>query len=92
MTERDAGSVVIPFPDRKYNIIYADPPWSYQDKANAGKRGAVYKYPTQNAAWIRSLPVNDLAGGGRRAVSLGHHATTAAGHRGDDSVGLSVSD
>lgn len=61
MTERDAGSVVIPFPDRKYNIIYADPPWSYQDKANAGKRGAVYKYPTQSAAWLRALPVQNLA-------------------------------
>ena len=29
---------------KKYKIIYADPPWVYQDKANAGKRGAEYKY------------------------------------------------
>lgn len=29
---------------RKYGIIYADPPWTYNDKANAGKRGASHKY------------------------------------------------
>ena len=23
---------MIPFPDKKYDIIYADPPWSYSDK------------------------------------------------------------
>lgn len=28
-----------PFPSRRYNIIYADPPWAYRDKANAGRRG-----------------------------------------------------
>lgn len=27
----------IPFPNKKYQIIYADPPWSYCDKALAGK-------------------------------------------------------
>ena len=27
-----------------YQIIYADPPWSYRDKANAGNRGASHKY------------------------------------------------
>jgi hypothetical protein len=29
-----------------YEIILADPPWSYRDSANAGKRGAVHKYRT----------------------------------------------
>lgn len=45
---------------KKYNIIYADPPWSYRDKANAGKRGACHKYSTQSKEWIEKLPVNDL--------------------------------
>ena len=27
-----------------FDIIYADPPWAYKDKANAGKRGAGHKY------------------------------------------------
>ena len=44
-----------------YDIIYADPPWSYRDKAAAGKRGASFKYPTQSKKWIDNLPVKDLA-------------------------------
>jgi len=51
----------IPFPDKKYQIIYADPPWSYRDKARAGKRGASFKYLTQDAVWIKGLPVRDIA-------------------------------
>lgn len=45
----------------KYNIIYADPPWSYRDKALAGNRGANCKYPTQSKEWIENLRVEDLA-------------------------------
>lgn len=51
----------IPFPDKQYSIIYADPPWSYTDKANAGKRGAGHKYPTQDPKWIEALPVASIA-------------------------------
>lgn len=29
---------------KKYQVIYADPPWTYKDKASAGKRGASSKY------------------------------------------------
>jgi hypothetical protein len=36
--------VLIPFPQKKYQIIYADPPWKYEDKAASGKRGAQFKY------------------------------------------------
>ena len=46
---------------RKYNIIYADPPWQYRDKANAGERGAVHKYQVQDLNWIKSLPVKEIA-------------------------------
>ena len=51
----------IPFPDKKYNIIYADPAWSYQDKAAAGNRGASFKYQTQSQEWICNLPVNTIS-------------------------------
>lgn len=44
-----------------YKIIYADPPWSYKDKANAGKRGSGHKYDIMTVEEIRSLPVNDIA-------------------------------
>lgn len=49
------------FPKKKYSIIYADPPWSYNDKALAGKRGAGCHYPVQSQKWIESLPVNSIA-------------------------------
>ncbi len=48
-------------PNKKYQIIYADPPWSYRDKANAGKRGAGHKYTTQSSEWLENLPVKDIA-------------------------------
>lgn len=51
----------IEFPTKKYNIIYADPPWSYNDKALAGNRGACCKYPTQSKDWIDNLPVINIA-------------------------------
>ena len=45
----------------KYNIIYADPPWSYRDKALAGNRGSVCKYNVMSISDIEKLPVQDLA-------------------------------
>jgi N6-adenosine-specific RNA methylase IME4 len=48
-------------PNKKYQIIYADPPWSYRDKAKAGNRGACFKYNTQSKEWIDNLPVKDIS-------------------------------
>jgi len=45
----------------KYKIIYADPPWSYKDKALSGNRGAGCKYKTQSQNWLEELPVNNIA-------------------------------
>lgn len=45
----------------KYNIIYADPPWNYRDKASAGERGAAFKYPTMSDHDIKNLPIKDIA-------------------------------
>ena len=42
---------MIPFPNKKYNIIYADPPWSYSDSGCAG--AAAEQYPT--------MKIEDLA-------------------------------
>lgn len=52
---------MIDFPDKKYNIIYADPPWSYQDKALAGNRGACCKYNVMDTNDIAKLPIQDIA-------------------------------
>jgi len=51
----------IPFPNKKYQIIYADPPWVYKDKALAGNRGAGCKYKVQSKEWLNNLKVKDLA-------------------------------
>lgn len=50
---------MIPFPDKKYSVIYADPPWQYQDKKCNGN--AADHYPTMKIDDICNLPVKDLA-------------------------------
>lgn len=52
--------------DKKYNIIYADPPWSYRDKMSMqGKhgmiRGANSFYDTMSLKEIKDLPVKQLS-------------------------------
>lgn len=46
-------------PAKKYNVIYADPPWRYD---NSGPQGGVeYQYPTLELDEIKKLPVNEIA-------------------------------
>ena len=45
----------------KYKIIYADPPWSYKDKALAGNRGAGCKYDVMDSADISKINVGGVA-------------------------------
>jgi site-specific DNA-methyltransferase (adenine-specific) len=44
-----------------YQVIYADPPWSYRDKCKAGRRGVEFKYPTLSHNDIAALPVEELS-------------------------------
>ena len=46
---------------KKYQIILADPAWSYRDKALAGKRGAECKYPVLTNNELKQLRVDKLA-------------------------------
>ena len=57
---------MIPFPDKKYNIIYADPPWQYNDRmkmqgVHGMIRGAESFYKTMNIKELKSLPVQNIA-------------------------------
>ncbi len=47
---------------KKYNVIYADPPWAYKvwSKKGAG-RSAESHYPTMSIEDIKALPVGSLA-------------------------------
>tara|TARA_R100000081_G_scaffold54868_1_gene26824 strand:- start:9 stop:551 length:543 start_codon:yes stop_codon:yes gene_type:complete len=50
----------IKLPNKKYNIIYADPAWHY-DKRNEGKRNVQKKYNTMSFKDIYNLPINKIA-------------------------------
>ncbi|HGU2414152.1 TPA: adenine methylase, partial [Escherichia coli] len=45
---------------KKYTLIYADPPWTFRDKATDGQRGASFKYPVMSLLDICRLPVWEL--------------------------------
>jgi N6-adenosine-specific RNA methylase IME4 len=51
------------FPDKRYNIIYADPPWAFRNKNTGGSMvsGANAHYDTMTIADIRRLPVEQIA-------------------------------
>ena len=53
-------------PNKKYRIIYADPPWSFSSKELQKYNGVRFTsmdkhYPTQSKDWIKNLPVKDIA-------------------------------
>jgi N6-adenosine-specific RNA methylase IME4 len=50
---------MIPFPDKKYNIIYADPAWSYQGKMM--NSSVTDHYSVMNVTDICNLPVKEIA-------------------------------
>lgn len=53
---------MIPLPDKKYSIIYADPPWGYQ---NRGTRAAANKhYDVMTVEDIKRMGVGAAGGGG----------------------------
>ena len=52
---------MIPFPNKKYNIIYADPAWHFKTYSNKGeKRSAIQYYDCLDIIDICNLPVNDI--------------------------------
>ncbi len=51
-----------PFPNKKYKIIYADPPWSFKVWSDKGKgRSAENHYPIMSKKEIQTLPIQDIA-------------------------------
>ena len=64
------------FPDKKYSVIYADPPWSYRQHGTGPKsRGnAAQHYHTMSTEDICALPVRQIVcgGGGLRTFYMGH--------------------
>ena len=53
---------MIPFPDKKYQIIYADPPWSFKNYNDDTATNWVGKhYSTMSKSDICELPVSEIA-------------------------------
>ncbi|AFY39911.1 MT-A70 family protein [[Leptolyngbya] sp. PCC 7376] len=49
-----------PFPAKAYGVIYADPPWQYEDKKK-NRGGAERHYQTMSDHEIQNLPVSQIA-------------------------------
>ena len=60
--EKCTGGKMIPFPDKKYQIIVVDPPWEIK-KITHKKRPNQIKmdYPMMGIHEIKQLPINDLS-------------------------------
>lgn len=52
---------MIPFPDKKYNIIYADPPWLYDNQKDNDPAMGGITYPVMSLDDIKALPVRNIA-------------------------------
>ncbi len=51
-------------PAEKFDVIYADPPWTFRTWSNEGKdRSPEKHYDCMSLADIRALPVSDIAAG-----------------------------
>ena len=52
---------MIPFPDKKYRVIYADPPWHFGSRfRSTGSNQRSLIYNTMRTSEIQALPVNDI--------------------------------
>lgn len=45
---------------KRYNVIYADPPWDYGERPLWCRGGANQHYGTKGVEWIASLPVESI--------------------------------
>lgn len=79
-------------PDKKYAVIYADPPWSYCQHGTGPKsRGnAAQHYHTMTTDDICALPVRQLAGGGHGVLHVGDVPTNCRCSASYGSVGIYI--
>lgn len=82
----------IPLPDKKYSVIYADPPWAYQQAGTTKRsRGTAAKhYQTMTTAEICALPVREIVRGGGGLLYVGDIPEYRGGPKGHGSMGLYI--
>lgn len=47
-------------PTNHYSVIYADPPWSYNDKMSGHSFSLDHEYATTPLTWLKTLPVRNI--------------------------------
>ena len=78
--------------DKKYQIIYADPPWKYGGGKDKNFQGlAVDQYPTMKTKDICALPIDKIADDAV-LFFVGNIPSTARGFQSRGGMGLSVQD
>lgn len=51
---------MIAFPNKKYQVIYADPPWTYKQQGKTARGIAANNYPTMTTEDICNLPIDRI--------------------------------
>lgn len=46
--------------DKKYEVILADPAWTYKDTCDSGNRGACHKYKVSTLSDMMQMPINKI--------------------------------
>lgn len=46
---------------KRYSVIYADPPWSFNDKMAGHSFSLDHEYQTESLGWITQVPVKQIA-------------------------------
>lgn len=52
---------VVSFPNKTYNIIYADPPWNFKAWGKTGRKAPQNHYPCMTDEEIYALPVQSIS-------------------------------
>lgn len=81
----------LPLPEKEYSVIYADPPWSYQQGGKTKSSHGIAKqhYQTMTTEDICNLPVRKICGGGS-LFSMGNFPEHCRGDQGPGGMGVSV--
>lgn len=61
LADISAGNQALPVGKRRYSVIYADPPWRYEEGSTTSNRIIENHYPTMILDDIKRLPVVDIA-------------------------------
>ncbi len=59
--KKETASVSFPEEEKKYRVLYADPPWRYNDRRDGNTTGAEDHYPTMTITELCDLSIKRLA-------------------------------